>query len=213
MIQSGSSGADRDEYPYGGYVRSIIGEKVTPTAISAAWKSRLGPYVLDNVAWNDIMWGCPFAILAEKDNLLLWNQENAAVPESDETAFIAGVTHRSDSSIRVIREDGKDKLLFGGYRAYPLSQVPIITPGDVINGTLPLFKSDWFRVNTVWPGQDVTIEVTTESDAYTLTLFNESGAFMGMESGAISWKTRQGSYFLAISPTPDASGFYTMRVN
>jgi hypothetical protein len=213
MIQSGSSGADRDEYQYGGYVRSIVGEKVTPGLISDAWKERLGLYVFDNVAWNDIRWGCPFAILAEKDNLLLWDEENTAVPESGETAFIAGLTHRSDSSIRFIQEDGKEKLLFGGYRAYPMAQVPPIGSGDVINGTVDLFKSDWFRLDTVSQGQEVDIEVTTESDSYALTLFDENGAFMGREMGAISWTTQQGSYFLAISPMPEASGFYTMMVN
>ncbi len=213
MIQSGSSGADRDEYPYGGYVRSIIGEKVTPVGISDAWKNRLGPYVFDNVAWNDIRWGCPFAILTEKDGLLLWDEESTAVPQNDATAFVAGLNNRSDSSIRVIQEDGKEKLLFGGYRAYPMAQVPPIAPGDVINGTVDLFKSDWFRVDTVSPGQEVDIEVTTESDCYALILFNENGAFMGMEAGAISWTTQQGSYFLAVSPMPEASGFYTMMVN
>jgi len=213
MIQSGSSGADRDEYPYGGYVRSIIGQKVIPVGISDAWKNRLGPYVFDNVAWNDIRWGCPFAMFTEKDGLLLWDGENTAVAENEDTAFMAGLNNRSDSSIRVIQQDGKEKLLFGGYRAYPLAQVPLIASGDVISGTVDLFESDWFRLDTVSPGQEVAVEVTTESDGYALTLFNEGGAFMGMEAGAISWTTRQGSYFLAVSPTPEASGFYTMLVN
>jgi CubicO group peptidase (beta-lactamase class C family) len=213
MIQSGSSGSDRDEYPYGGYVRAIAGEKIMPGVIPNAWSDRLGDYVYDNVAWNDINWGFPFATLGEKDGLLLWGQENTAVPQNEELAFIAGLTHRSDSSIRVIQEDGKEKLLFGGYRAYPMAQVPPIASGDVINGTVDLFKSDWFRLDTVSPGQEVAFEVTTESDCYALTLFNENGVILDREMGALSCTTQQGSYFLAISPTPDASGFYTMMVN
>jgi CubicO group peptidase (beta-lactamase class C family) len=209
MIQSGSSGADRDEYQYGGHVRTIVGEKVTPGPISQAWRGRLGPYVFDNVPWNDIRWGMPFGILTEKDNLLLWNEENTVVPENDTIGWIAGLNNRGDSSLRMIEEDGMEKLLCGGYRAYPMARVPAIAPGAVIEGTVALFESDWFRVDTVSPGRKVDIAVTTESDQYALTVFDENGVFMGREMGSISWTTRQGAYFLAISPTPEASGNYT----
>lgn len=212
MIQSGSSGADRDEYQYGGHVRTIVGEKVTPGPISQAWRGRLGLYVFDNVPWNDIRWGAPFGILTEKDNLLLWNEENTVVPENDTTGWIAGLNNRGDSSLRIIKEDGKEKLLCGGYRAYPMAQVPVVAPGAVISGTVDLFKTDWFRVDTVLAGQHVDIEVTTESERYALTLFDENGLFLGREMGAISFITQQGAYFCAISPTPDTNGNYTLMV-
>jgi hypothetical protein len=76
----------------------------------------------------------------------------------------------------------------------------------VIHRTLP-DSARQFKTPLILLGQEVDVEVTTESDCYALILFNESGAFMGMEAGAISWTTQQGSYFLAISPTPEASGF------
>lgn len=212
MIQSGSNGKDNDEYIYGGYVRTIIGEKVTPGTISDVWKNRLGPYVFDNVAWNDIRRGFPFGVLEEKDNMLLWSQQNTAVPENDTTAFISGLNNRSDSSIRVIQEEGREILLVEGYRGYSMAQVPLIVSGDVVSGTVDLFKSDWFRLDTVSPGQIVDIEITTESDSYALTLFDENGTFSGREMGAISWTTQQGSYFLSVSPTLDASGYYSMVV-
>ncbi len=212
MIQSGSSGADRDESIFGGYVRTIIGEKVVPGTISDAWKNRLGPYVFDNVVWNDIRWGYPFGVLEEKDNMLLWSQQNTAVPENDTTAFITGLNNRSDSSIRVIQEEGREILLVEGYRGYSMAHVPLIVSGDVISGTVDLFKSDWFRLDTVSPEQIVDIEITTESDFYAITLFDENGTFSGREMGAISWTTQRGSYFLSVSPTPDASGNYSMVV-
>ena len=57
MIQSGSSGSARDRYMYGGYVRTLVGQKIQSTGLSDAWKARLGLYVLDNMPWDDFRSG------------------------------------------------------------------------------------------------------------------------------------------------------------
>ena len=66
MIQSGSSGSDRDQYMYGGYVRTFLGRKASVPGLSDVWKERLGIYVLDNVPWNDSRFPEPFFHAAGK---------------------------------------------------------------------------------------------------------------------------------------------------
>jgi CubicO group peptidase (beta-lactamase class C family) len=212
MIQSGSSGSDADEYVYGGYVRTIVGQKVSVPILSEAWKARLGVYVIDNLPWDVFQWSEPFSLLAEKENILIRDMANAAIPENDDTAFLVGLASRSDSSIRVIQEDGREKLLCGGYKVYPIEQVPPIASGDVVSGTVSLFKTDWYRFDAS-AGQTVNIMVSTDPSNYALTLFDPDLNFVAREMGAMSWTAAQGSYFVAISPTLDASGDYTMSVN
>jgi len=212
MIQSGSSGSDADEYVYGGYVRTIVGQKVSVPVLSEAWKARLGVYVIDNLPWDVIQWSDPFSLLAEKDNMLIRDMANGAIPEDDDTAFLVGLASRSDSSIRVIQEDGREKLLCGGYKVYPIEQVSPIASGDVVSGTVSLFKTDWYRFDAS-AGQMVNIMVSTDPSNYALTLFDPDLNFVAREMGAMSWTAAKGSYFVAISPTLDASGDYTMSVN
>jgi len=213
MIQSGSSDSEYDKYVYGGYVRTIVGQKVSVPALSAVWSARVGAYVEDNLPWDSVDWSEPFLTIAEKDNLLIVNNMDSTIPEDDNTAFVQGITSRSDSSIRVVQEDGKEKVLFGGYRGYAIGLVPTIASGDVVTGTVSLFKSDWYRFDAAVAGQMVNIAVSTDPSNYALALFDSEGNFVGREMGVISWTAAQGSYFAAISPTPDASGDYTMSVN
>ena len=216
MIQAGSNGSEGDKYMYGGFVRRIVGQKVSVPPLSQVWKARLGIYILDNLPWDDANWPEPFSILEEKDNLLIRNMANTAIPEDNNTAFLQGITSRSDSSIRVVQEDGKEKLLCGGFRGYAIGLVPTIASGDVATGTVSLFKSDWYRFDAAVPGQTVKIAVSTDPSNYALTLFGPKDpfvVFMDRKMGTISWTTAQGSYFVAITPTPDASGNYTMSAN
>jgi len=213
MIQSGSSGSENDEYIYGGYVRTIVGQKVSVPALSDVWRARVGAYVMDNRPWDDAGWSGPFFTIVEKDNLLIHDDINAAIPEDNNTAFLQGITSRSDSSIRVVQEDGKEKLLCGGFRGYAIGLVPTIASGDVATGTVSLFKSDWYRFDAAIAKQSVKIAVSTDPSNYALTLFDSNGNFKNRKMGTISWTAAQGSYFVAITPTPDASGDYTMSVN
>jgi CubicO group peptidase (beta-lactamase class C family) len=200
----------KDTSSHGG-ILIIFGEKVPPRAIPAAWKDRQGVYLYENVAWND-PWFTPMAVLSEKDHLLVWDMEHVLMPEDDSTAFVAGLTNRSDSTLRVIVEDGKEKLLFGGYKAFSAALVPSVSPGDVIDGTVNLTNSDWFRLNPVTSGQPMTVEVAPQSDEYALTLFTESGEFVDMAMGTLSWFAQEDAHYLSITPTPAAGGIYTMTV-
>ncbi len=213
MIQSGSSGSDPDEYIYFGYVRQIVGEKRSAPSVSDPWKNRTGVYAIDNLPWNDAFWDSPpFATLVEKDGILLWNGINVAFPEDDATAFIGGISSRSDSSIRVIEHEGVEKMLCEGYRVNALDNIPAVVPGEVITGTVALFKSDWFRFDAALSGQTVKISVTTDRENYVLSVFYNTTTPVVRETGSVSWQTQEGTYYLAITPTPDADGNYTVMV-
>jgi CubicO group peptidase (beta-lactamase class C family) len=194
-----------------GGILFIFGEKMLPRAIPASWKDRQGVYLYENVAWNDL-WFAPMAVLSEKDHMLVWDTEYVLMPENDSTAFVAGLNNRSDSSLRVIVEDGKEKLLFGGYKACSTALIPSVSPGDVIDGTVNLTNSDWFRLNPITSGQNMTVEMTPQSDDYALALFTETGEFVDMARGTLNWIAQEKTYYLSITPTPDADGIYTMTV-
>jgi CubicO group peptidase (beta-lactamase class C family) len=213
MIQSGSSGSGKDESMYGGYVRTIVGEKITVPAVPSAWEARQGVYVLDNLPWDDGNMDSPFSQLRVTDGMIIWDNLNAAIPGNDTTAFLPALINRSDSSIRAVQHDGKEKLLFGGYRAYPIDLVPAVVTGDTVSGTVEIFKTDWYRFDTATSGQQVNVKVTADSDNYALTLFDENLAYLDRGMGALSFTARHGSYFIAVSPTADAGGNYAMTVN
>ena len=145
--------------------------------------------------------------------MLLWNGINVAFPEDDATAFIGGISSRSDSSIRVIQHEGVEKMLCEGYRVNALDHIPGVVPGQAITGTVSLFKSDWFRFDAALSGQTVKINVTTDGANYVLSVFYNTTTPVVRGTGTVSWQTRQGTYYLAITPTPDAEGNYTMMAN
>ena len=154
MIQSGSSGSESDKYLYGGYVRTIVGQKILVPALSADWLARVGDYVIDNLPWDSVeLSSAPFFTIEEKDNLLIVNGIASAIPEDDNTAFVQGITSRSDSSIRVIQEDGKEKLLYGGYRGYAMGLVPAIASGDAASGTVSLLNRTGIGLMRQFPGR------------------------------------------------------------
>ncbi|MCP4577727.1 MAG: beta-lactamase family protein [Deltaproteobacteria bacterium] len=216
MVQSGSSGSDLDDGFYGGYVRQIIGEKmmVSP-AIPNAWKGREGLCVIDNLPWNDSGWAFPFSQLSEKDGFLIIDGEYVAIPQNDTLAFLPGLNNRADSSLRVVQHNGVGKMLFGGYRSYAIDEMPTIAGGDVIHGTGSLHKTDWFRLEKVLPTYSLDA-IIDEGEDYVLTVFDSSFTLVGRERGSISWTPKQlGSYYLAVTPTPDAgeNHTYTLWVN
>ena len=213
IIQSGSSGSNRDRYMYGGYVRTLLGQKVSVPGLSEAWKARLGNYVLDNVPWNDSRFPEPFSILQESDGMLIHDFQSVAVPEDNATAFMVSLNNRSDSSIRVVQEDGKERVTCGGYRGYPIEQVPPVALGDVVKGTVSVFKSDWYRFDGGAAAQEVTVTVAPHGANYALTLFDSDLNFLAREMGALSFTAEEQSYFIAVSPTPDTDGEYTMTVD
>jgi len=105
-------------------VELVIGEKVKPVPLSATWQQRLGSYRIANLG-NDT----PFAdkiTLRVADGLLLIDYTllefgKAKViqvirPVSDNEAIVEGLWRGAGETIRVIRENGQEQLVFAGYR-------------------------------------------------------------------------------------------------
>jgi CubicO group peptidase (beta-lactamase class C family) len=105
-------------------VELVIGEKVKPVPLSAAWQQRLGSYRITNLG-NDTQFANEIT-LRMADGLLLIDYTllefgKAKVsqiirPVSDSEAVVAGLWRGAGETIRVIRENGQEQLVFSGYR-------------------------------------------------------------------------------------------------
>lgn len=102
----------------------VIGEKVTPVALSAAWQQRLGSYRITNLG-DDTQFADEIS-LRLADGLLLIEYTmrefgNARIsqvirPLSDNEAVTVGLWRGMGETIRVLQENGKEQLSFSGYR-------------------------------------------------------------------------------------------------
>ncbi len=216
MVQYGSSGSAVDEEMYGGYAVYTLGEKYTPPAIPPAWLTRTNKiYLTDNIPWNDWNWSAPYIRLEAIAGVLVGGksgEQAVLVPQNDTLAFLAGSVNRSDSSVRVILEDGREKLVFGGYQGYDIDQVPPLVIGDVIQGHIDFHKTAWYRFTSATAGQQILFALAGNDPRYTLRLFNSSLDGQAAETGSLAWASEPGTWYLAISPTPDATGDYTLTV-
>ena len=216
MVQYGSSGSAVDRELYDGYAVYTLGEKYTPAAIPPAWLARTNKtYLVDNIPWNDWNWDAPYIRPVAIQGVLMGGKagdQAVLVPQSDSLAFLAGSVNRNDSSLRVISEDGREKLVMGGYQGYDIDQVPPLIIGDVINGHVDFHKTAWYRFTSDTAGQQILFALAGSDPRYTLRLFNASLAGQAEETGSLAWTSQPGTWYLAISPSPDATGDYTLMV-
>lgn len=217
MVQYGSSGSDVDRDVFGGYVIHTLGEKYTPVPILNSWHNRTNKtYLIDNIPWNDMGWDTPYIRLDEINGVLMGGKSGdqaVMAPQNDSLAFLAGSVNRGDSSVRVISEDGREKLVFGGYQGYDIDQVPPIVIGDVINGHVDFHKTAWYRFTSNTAGQKILFTIAGSDPRYTLRLFKASlDTTQAVKTGTLEWTSQQGTWYLAISPSPDATGDYTLMV-
>jgi hypothetical protein len=212
MIQSGSSGSSQEKHIWGENVRILIGEKLFFQPIPDVWKNRMGLYFIDNLPWNDIKWDFPATFLSEDEGLMVMNGENTLVPETESLAYVAGLNNRSDSSVRAIFHDGKEKLMYGGYRLISTADIQAVTSGETLTGTAGLFKTDWYRFDSPGPGRSVNVTLLN-GDGYYLTLVDMTTQQIIRDTGSLSWVTSgEGPFFFSISPTPDADPNYTLTL-
>lgn len=135
-------------------------------------------------------------------------------PVNDSLAFLSGTLNRGDSSMRVIQQDGKEKLVIDGFQGYDISLVPPVAIGDVKTGQVDFHKTAWYRFTTDTAGLNTLFAIAGNDPRYRLRLFSESLVQEHKsESGSLKWTSRPGVWYLAISPTPDATGEFTLTVN
>lgn len=102
----------------------VIGEKVTPVALSAAWQQRVGSYRIVNAGDDTLL--ADEIVLRLANNLLLVEYtlpefggsriSSVIRPVSDDAAVFTGLWRGAGETIRVIRENGQEQLVFAGYR-------------------------------------------------------------------------------------------------
>lgn len=105
-------------------VELVVGEKVKPVALSAAWQQRLGSYRIANLG-NDTQFADEIT-LRVADGLLVFDYtlhefgkakiSQVINPVSDTEAVVAGLWRGAGETIRVVNENGQEQLVFAGYR-------------------------------------------------------------------------------------------------
>jgi hypothetical protein len=106
----------------------LVGEKIAPVPISAAWQQRVGQYeIVDSD--EDALLIADLA-LREEDGLLIVEYTlpefgkvkiNMVVhPLSDNEAILAGIGRGLGETVRVISDKGAEQLVYAGYHLKPL---------------------------------------------------------------------------------------------
>lgn len=105
-------------------VELVIGKKVQPVALSAAWQQRLGSYRIANLG-NDTQFADEIT-LRVADGLLVLDYtlhefgkakvSQVINPVSDTEAVVAGLWRGAGETVRVVSESGQERLVFAGYR-------------------------------------------------------------------------------------------------
>ncbi len=105
-------------------VELVIGEKVQPMALSATWQQRLGSYRITNLG-NDTQFADGIT-LQVADGLLVLDYtlrefgkakvSQVINPVSDTEAVVAGLWRGAGETVRVVSENGQERLVFAGYR-------------------------------------------------------------------------------------------------
>ncbi|MDI6796056.1 MAG: serine hydrolase domain-containing protein [Desulfatibacillaceae bacterium] len=218
MIQVGSDGSELFESIFGGHVVLLLAEKLAPQPVGAAWLARAGrPWLIENYSFNDLGWDRPFLELVDNGGMLMVAQsENLQVifPQNDQLAFVAGLANRNGSAVRVENDAAGEKMVFVGCKARSIDQVPIVTGGDMIAKDLDFHQVHWFGYNCLAPGGQVVFDVPGGQGGYILRLFDQdldSPVARGVDR--LTFNAAPGTYYLAVSRTPDAPGNYMLTVN
>jgi hypothetical protein len=102
----------------------LVGEKIKPTTIPAAWKNRVGDYDIINLRKGEAIVPEKCA-LRERDGFLmleyslpefgLADQSVAISAVSDQEAILLGLGRGMGETVRIIKRDGKELLAYSGY--------------------------------------------------------------------------------------------------
>lgn len=216
MTQYGAP-ADAPNYISYGHLIRALGQNTAKTSIPEAWQSKQGKrYIIENIAWNDIfMWNYAYFTLNQKDGLLMLNGHNDQIifPENDNLAFVRGLQgQRADSAIRFIEEDNKEKLVYGGFKAYDINLVPSIEVGDTVSESCEFFQNKWYKLTIENAGQMLNIAVDNEN--YTLRILGqELKSVAAKDKGSLQWNAEPGTWYLAVAPNPDAANAFELSIS
>lgn len=209
-LRYGSDGGLRDVAIYGGYAETLHGTRFTPPAISAAWSNRCGTFwMAENIMVGDGMLagGDPSGCMLSCENGLLSLQSSGGsgvlIPTNDTLAFVAGLSTRGDSAVRVeTNAGGQERLWFGGYRCVRLEDIPAITQQGVVevqterhtNALLMLKGSEAFR--------HMVLTAETNAPDAVLTVFSlDANEAIEQGTGTVEWVCDSDAALISIGTT------------
>jgi hypothetical protein len=195
-----------------------LGLKTGKADIPGAWMKRTGKkYIIDNIGWNDIyLWNYTyFKLRRENGFLMLTGMLDAPVfPENENVAFLRGLmSQREDSSIRVIREDGREKLVGGGgFKAYDAALVPSIRIGEVVHGESRFMHNNWYRIEL--DEDRGPIELSTGNEEFMLRIMDgDLVEQVAQDRGKVTWEGDAGTWYVAVCPGPDAPAEFDLSIS
>jgi CubicO group peptidase (beta-lactamase class C family) len=199
--------------------RSVVclGQKTEKVDIPRAWQNRTGKkYIIENIGWNDVyLWNYAFFQLHEQDGILMLTGmlDQPIFPENEELAFLRGLMgQRSDSSVRVIQEDGREKLLTAGFKAYDAELVSQVQIGESVSGKSKPLHNTWFKLHLDSdPGR---LSLDTGNEDYTLRVMDSDLVQqVAWDRGALSWEAEAGTWYIAVCPSPNAPQDFKLKVS
>lgn len=217
MLQYGTAQGGKD-YKTNGYLVHCLGTKVQQVDIPQEWDARVNErYIIENTGWNDIYtWLATYFEFREKDGMLQLSghASQTLFPQNGTLAFTRGLfNQRGDSSVRIIEEDGREKVLYGGYKAYDINQVPSIAVGDTVSGTSQTPHNAWYEL-VISSGQTLEASISgMDSEKFTLRVM-DSGlqAPVAQGKGSLTWDAGPDTWYVAVCPHPDAPQDFQLSI-
>lgn len=217
MIKTGAT-EGHAAYVSGNRSVGCLGLKTRKADIPRAWMKRTGrKYIIDNLGWNDIyLWNYTyFKLRRENGFLMLTGMLDAPVfPENKDVAFLrGGMSQREDSSIRVVREDGREKLVGGGgFKAYDAALVPSMQIGDVVHGESRFMHNNWYRLEL--DEHRGPIELSTGNKEFMLRIMDgDLVEQVAQDRGKVTWEGDAGTWYVAVCPGPDAPAKFDLSIS
>jgi len=101
----------------------LIGEKISPTAVSDVWQQRVGAYAIvnrsnDTVTFNDVQLRYHEGFLIVDYTVPLFADDRLSLvlePISDTEAVTRGLGRGIGETLRVVTVEGKESFLYSGY--------------------------------------------------------------------------------------------------
>ncbi len=195
IIAYGCDGTDKNRLMYGGYAEYLYGARYTPPAISAAWSNRCETiWLADNLLYSDynLAAGSPSGLILSASNGILSLSGIGSItlaPVDDKLAFAAGLTSRSDGSVRAVTNAaGQEALWFGGYHCVRLDDLPVITNRESITVS-PGFDANAMAVHHGGiAGRRVTARLSTHAAAAVVRAISlDSLSVMAVGTGMVTW--------------------------
>jgi hypothetical protein len=123
------------------------------------------------------------------------------------------MSQREDSSIRVIREDGREKLVGGGgFKAYDAALVPSMQIGEVVHGESRFMHNNWYRLEL--DEHRGPIEFSTANEEFMLRIMDgDLVEQVAQDRGKVTWEGDAGIWYVAVCPGPDAPAEFDLSIS